>query len=215
MRQGIPRKSVKPLIEHCNKVGDRTGRSGAKILHEYLKLMKRYAGYFFNSAWPQKPVQHSGGFWLDDDESTFLFGRRSYKEEVERFIVILLKRNMSLEGFDGDRFDSQFDFYGRIMCGGCVVRDAMYDREYLRKLAEANAETAEKHRLDPQDTFWAQCYVYSISADCVKNEKMKRVGLEFMEKEGGAEGKTCDVWNKCLCPFGAKSSELVGLGSGR
>jgi hypothetical protein len=213
LRQGIPRKAVKPLIEHCNRVGDRKGCSGAKVMKNYLNLMKRYAGYFFDGAWPQKPLQHSGGFWLDDDESTFLFGRRSYREEGERFTVILLKRNMSLEGFDGDRFDHEFDFYGRIMCGGCVVRDAVYDREYLRKLAESNAETAEKHRLDPQDTFWARCYAYSVSADSVRNEEMKRVELEFMELEGGAEGKTCEVWNKTLCPYGAKSKELVVFGS--
>ena len=208
----IPKKAVKPLIEHCNRVGERTGRSGVSVLLGYLKLMKKHAGYFFDGAWPAEPLRHSNVLWLEDDEGKFLFGCRSFREEVERFTVIMLKRNFCLEGFDGERFDFDFDLYGRILCGGCVVRDAMHDREFLRKLELSKAETAEKHKLDPGDTFWAQCHDYNLSAESVKNEKMKRVELEFFEVEGGAEGKTCDVWNRCLCPFGAKCRELGKLG---
>ena len=46
MRQAIPRKAVKPLIEHCNQWGMKMGRSGAEVFQEYLVWMKRYGDFF-------------------------------------------------------------------------------------------------------------------------------------------------------------------------
>jgi hypothetical protein len=211
LRNAIPKKAVKPLIEHCNKVGAMTGRSGAQVLAGYLKLMKKHPGYFFSDPWPAKLVNF-GGFWLQDDEDEFLSEARSYRDEIERFTVILLKRNLCLEGFNAERFDSEFEFYGKLLCIGCVVPDAMYNREYLRKLEETNAEIAENYRLNPDDRFYARDYNYRFSARSLMYEKMKRVELEFQELEGAAEGKTCELRNKCLCPYGARSLELIKLG---
>jgi hypothetical protein len=111
LRHAIPKKAVKPLIAHCNRVGAETGRSGVHVLAGYLKLMKRHPGFFFSDPWPAKPL-NLGGLWLQDDEDEFLQEARSYRDEIERLTVILLKRNLSLEGFDAERFDSEFSFYG-------------------------------------------------------------------------------------------------------
>lgn len=212
MRWAIPKKAVKTLVEHCNKVGEKTGRSGAEVLRDYLRWMKKYADYFFSSAWPAKPLPPSCELWLSSEEDRFLDKSRRYKEEVERFTVVLLKRNLSLEGFGAEHFDSEFDFYGRLLCYGCAVPDAMHLREFLKKLEESNAEIAEKRKLEPNDPFWAQLYDYRFSAESLRMEKMKRAELGFLEVEGGAEGKVCAPHNKCLCPYGAKSWELIKLG---
>lgn len=208
----IPKKAVKQLIEHCNKVGARTGRSGAQVFHGYLGLMKKYVAYFFSDLWPPKPVVRSFSLWLDDDEDEFFSESTSYKEEIERFTVILLKRNLCLEGFDAERFDSQFSFYGKLLCIGCAVPDAMYLREYFRKLEESNANIVEKHGLDPNDRFYGRLYEYRFSPESLRIEGMKRVELEFLEVYGDAEGRACEVRNRCLCPYGAKSRKLVELG---
>ena len=209
----IPKKAVKPLIEHCNRVGDRTGRSGAVVMQGYLKLIKNYAGYFFSDNWPAKPVVHVDFLWLEPDEDEFLSSCRGYRDEVERFTLILLKRNICLEGFDAEHFDFDFDFYGRILCRDCVVRDAMHARWYLRRLDEVEAETREQLQRDPKDPILVESLAIRSLPENAKLEKMKRVELGFYELEGGAEGKSCDVWNKCLCPFGAKSRELGEFGS--
>jgi hypothetical protein len=190
LRHAIPKKAVKPLIAHCNKVGAEIRRSGAQVLAGYLKLMKKHPEYFFSDPWPAKPV-NLGGWWLQEDEDEFLSEARSYRDEIERFTIILLKRNLCLEGFNGERFDSEFGFYGKLLCLGCVVPDAMYNREYLQKLEETNAKIAENYRLNPEDRFYARDYNYRFSARSLMNEKMKRVELEFQELEGDAEGKTC------------------------
>jgi hypothetical protein len=211
LRQAIPKKAVKPLIEHCNKVGAETGRSGVQVMAGYLKLMKKHAGYFFSDPWPAKPV-NNWGLWLQDDEDYFLSEHRGYRDEVERFVVILLKRNLCWEGFNRERFDSEFSFYGKMLCLGCEVPEAMRLRKYLVDLEKSNAEIAEDYKSDPSDYMHSRMYAYRFSSGAVRDTKMKQVELEFLELYGGTEGKTCEARNKCLCPYGAKSSELIKLG---
>ena len=115
VRRAIPKKAVKALIEHCNRFGEKTGRSGAEVFGNYLKWMKKHADYFFSSPWPPKRVSKNGG-WMTDLEHEFIDGRGSYDEEIERFTIVLLQRNLSLEGFNAEYFEGDFDFYGRMAC---------------------------------------------------------------------------------------------------
>jgi hypothetical protein len=209
-RYGIPKKAVKALIEHCNKFGDRTGRSGVEVFKDYLVWIKKHADYVFSQPWP--PRYASAGTWLTTEESKFIYNSKSYDEEVERFTVVLLKRNLSLEGFEREYFEGEFDFYGRLYCDCCAVPRAMYLREYFKKLKESNEWIEQNRKLEPNDDFWLRLYEARFSADAVKAEKMKRVLLEFMEVDGKAKGKVCKVHNKFLCPYGSKSRELVKLG---
>jgi hypothetical protein len=95
---------------------------------------------------------------------------------------------------------------------GCPVPDAMYNRKYLRDLEESNAKIAEDCKLHPDDKFYVCQYNFRFSPRSLMEEKMKRVELGFLEHEGGAEGKTCEVHNKSLCPYGARSLELIKYG---
>jgi hypothetical protein len=211
LRQAIPRKAVKPLIEYCNKVGAETGRSGAQVMAWYLKLMKKHAGYFFSDPWSVNPVRKCG-LWLQDDEDEFLSEHRGYRDEIERFTVIMLKRNVCLEGFNAEQFASEFKYYGRLLCLDCEVPEAVYLRKYLRDLEKSNIEVAKDYKSNPGDTFYSSIYENRLSPQAIRDEKMKRVELEFLELYGGTEGKTCEERNKCLCPYGAKSLELLELG---
>jgi hypothetical protein len=210
MRYEIPKKAVKALIEYCNKFGDKTGRSGVQVFKDYLEWMKKHSDYVFSNPWP--PRYASTGTWLTTEESKYILNSKSYEEEVERFTVVLLKRNLSLDGFERDYFEKEFDFYGRIYCGCCTVPRTMHLREYLEKLKESNAWIEEHRKLEPNEDFWERLHETRFSADAIKAEKMVRVELEFMEVDGKAKEKVCKVHNKFLCPYGSRSRELVKLG---
>jgi hypothetical protein len=199
------------LLSYCNKVGAETGRSGALVMAGYLKLMKKHPGYFFSDPWSVKPVQ-KWGLWLQDDKDDFLSQHRGYRDEVERFTVIMLKRNVCLEGFNAEGFASDFSYYGKLLCLGCGVPEAMYLRKYLWELEKSNIKVAEDYKANPGDRFYSSIYEDRFSTQAIRDAKMKRVELEFLELYGGTEGKDCEARNKCLCPYGAKSSELIKLG---
>lgn len=211
MGQGIPRKAVRALIEHCNRFGEKTGRSGAEVFKDYLEWIKKNADYFFASHWPPKYVLT--GTWLTKEECRFILDSKNYEEEVERFTVVLLKRNLSLDGLKAEYFEREFGFYGRMFCGHCSVPAAMYLREYIAKLEESNAWIEKQRKLEPYDAYWMKLYDNSFSAKAIRSCKMARVQLGFIEVDGAAEGKVCEVHNKYLCPYGVLSWELVKLGN--
>jgi hypothetical protein len=211
VRRAIPKKAVKALIEYCNKFGDRVGRSGAEVFEDYLRWMKKHADFFFSSNWPPKLVP-TAETWLSHEECEFIDGSAGYQEEIERFTVALLRRNLSLEGFKAEYFDSEFEFYGRVFCRDCAVPQAMYLREYLQKLRE-RAEWLEGKLKSEDSDFWLSLQETYNDPKQVRHDKMVAVELEFMEKEGEAEGKTCTARNKYLCPYGAEALMLVRIGS--
>ncbi len=211
VRRAIPKKAVKPLIEHCNRFGEKTGRSGAALFVCYMAWMKKYADYVFSDPWPPKLV-HDGKSGLPSEVVKFILGGSSFEEEVERFTVVFLKRNLSLEGFDAECFESQFDFYGRMFCDGCCVPGAMYLRWYVQKLEETNREIEESARANPHDDCNRRLWEFRSSPEERRSGKMADVKLEFFEKEGVSLGKTCEVRNKYLCPYGAGSRRLIRKG---
>jgi hypothetical protein len=211
VRLGIPKKAVKPLIEHCNRFGEKTGGSGADIFQAYLVGIKRHADYFFSSPWPLRHVV-VGGVGLTLEEDAFVSASCSYAEEVERFTIALLKRNLSLEGFNSECFKQQFEFCGRVACYGCAVPKAVRLRKYVKDLEESNAEIEQKNKLEPNNPIWDRLYAFRFSSEAKRSDKMANVELEFLEVEGGAKGKACAVRNKYLCPYGEGSSELIELG---
>jgi hypothetical protein len=211
MSRGIPEKAVRALVEHCNRFGDETGRSGAEVFKDYLDWIKRHADYFFAQHWPPKYVPT--GTWLMEEECRFITDSRSYEEEVERFTIVLLRRNLSLEGLETECFETEFGFYGRMFCGDCSVLTAMRLREYVAKLEDFKTWIEERKSLEPNDACWMKLYDDSFSAEALRLGKMARVRLGFIEADGAAEGKVCKVHNKYLCPYGALSCELIKLGN--
>jgi hypothetical protein len=211
VRLGIPKKAVKPLIEHCNRLGEKAGRSGAEVFEDYLEGIKRHADYFFSSPWPPRHVLIDG-VGLTWEEDAFISASCSYAEEVERFTIALLKRNLSLEGFNSECFEQQFEFCGRVACFGCAVPEAVRLRKYVKELEESNAEIEQKRKLDPNNPIWDRLHAFRFSSEARRSAKMANVELDFLEVEGGAKGKACAVRNMYLCPFGEGSSELIGLG---
>jgi hypothetical protein len=210
VNQGIPETAVRALIELCNRFGEKTGRSGAEVFKDYLEWIKKHADYFFSAHWPPKYVPK--GTWLNREECAFILDGKDYEEEVERFTVVLLKRNLSLEGLKTEYFEQEFGYYGRMFCGHCSVPAATHLREYIAKLEELAAWIEKQKSMEPNDSYWMKLYDSPFSAETSKSAEMARVQLRFLEVDGAAEGKACAVRNKYLCPYGKKSRELVKRG---
>ena len=206
MREGIPKSAVKLLVEHCRKLSVETGRPAAEILREYLELMKKYAGFFFSRPWPEK-LDKQGA--LSDEDGKFIEGGGSHEERCERFTLVCLRRNMSVEGFDSEGFLEDFKFYGGMECWNCPVPEAMRLRKDVERVEQFRREIEEKMKQKEPSWVTRQMYEHLKRPDVVREDRMRLVKLRFFEEDGGARGKSCEVKNKYKCPYGEESEQLT------
>jgi len=205
----IPKVAVKPLLEHCQKLSEETGGSPAEIFKKFLELMKKYAEYFFGERWREKLDRQ---FDFSDVDVDFIEGSESYSEECDRFTLVCLRRNISLEGFDSEGFDEDFKFHGNMECWNCVVPDAVWLREKIAQIAQAKKEFEEEAKQEKPSLFAIDMCQHYKRPDVVRSDKMMIVKLKFYEEKGSAEGKTCDVRNMYRCPYGEESGQLIADG---
>ena len=209
--RGIPKRAVKSLLEYCNEKSRKTGVSAAKILKNYLELMKKYADYFFSEPWPEKPDKQFE--WdLNEVDKKFVDGGKNYAERVERFTVVCLRRNMSMEGFDAEGFDEDFGFYGKMECWNCVVPDAVRLREDVERIEQAVRKNEEEMKQQEPSWIVKEMYEHYKRPDVVRGNKMLCVELRLYEEMGRAIGRSCDVKNKYKCPYGEESEKLIEHG---
>ena len=202
----IPKSAVKPLMEHSQKLAEETGIPALEIFKKYLELMKKYADYFFSKPWPEKPDKKLD---LNDEDLEFIKKAKDYEEERERFTLVCLRRNMSIEGFDAEKFEDDFKFYGRRECWGCVVPEATGLRDYIKKVEETARMFEEKAKQENPSWIALEMCKYYKRPDVVRKDKMMLVKLRLYEELGGAEGKSCNVKNKYRCPYGEESNRLI------
>jgi len=207
----IPKSAVKPLILYCERLSGETGRSAAEIFKEYLELMNKYGEYFFSEPWPEK-VDKPVGFRFGDEDVNFIEGAEGYEEECERFTLVCLRRNISMEGFDAEGFDEDFKFYGHVECWDCVVPEAVRLREHIKLVEQAVREYEEEVKQENPSWVAREMCEYYKRSDVVRRDRMMCVELRLYEEMGGAKGKNCGVKNKYRCPYGAKSGRLIEHG---
>ncbi|NWF87758.1 hypothetical protein HXY32_08140 [Candidatus Bathyarchaeota archaeon] len=205
----IPKAAIKPLVEYCQKLSGEIGKPATHIFKEFLELMRKYADYFFGRPWPEKLDKR---FDPSNADSSFIKSSKNYNEECERFTVVCLRRNMSLEGFDADGFNEDFGFYGKKACWDCVVPDAMWLREEIKRIEEAITKIEEGMKAQEPSYVISSMYAMYRRPDVVRRNKMNYVELRLYEEEGGAEGKVCEVRNKYRCPYGEETNELIECG---
>lgn len=202
----IPKSAVKSLLEYCNELSRETGTSAAEIFKNYLEWMKKYADYFFREPWPETRDRR---FELSDGDREFIEGGKNYAEKVERFTVVCLRRNISMEGFDCGGFDNDFKFYGRMWCWDCVVPDAVRLRGDIERIEQAIRNNEEEMKREEPSWIAKEMYEYYKRPDVVRMNKMMLVELRLYEEIGGAKDKSCEVKNKYRCPYRKKSERLI------
>lgn len=184
----IPKSAVGSLLEYCNEEASKTGSSAPEMFRNFLELMKKFTDYFFSVPWPEKADKR---FEFSDLEVEFLDGSKSYKDECERFTMVCLRRNISMEGFDSQGFREEFEYHGRVECWDCSVGEVTKLKKFI--------ELMEKHRLDFR---W----------EMGRKDKMRFVNLRLLKEDGGAKGKSCEVRNKYRCPYGEGSEKFIEAG---
>ena len=103
-RRQLPKTAIKDLIEMCDAMTDVFGGSASQRLDRYLKLMEKYDYYFFSEEWPAKYnydeattfTQKDLNFLHDTEEAA-----ADKSEFQDRLDIVCLRKNMSLEGFEG------------------------------------------------------------------------------------------------------------------
>ena len=202
----IPKSAVKPLMEYCERLSEQTGKPAAQIFREYLELMKKYADFFFSWPWPEKPDKQAD---LIDEDVKFIEGGGSHEERYERFTLVCLRRNMSVEGFDSEGFLEDFEFYGGMECWNCPVPEAVRLRKDVERVQQLRREIEEK--MKQKEPSWGTTHMYEHlnRPDVVRMDKMSLVKLRFFEEDGGAKGKSCEVKNKYKCPYGEEAEQLI------
>jgi len=201
----IPKKAVKPLIEHCAKLSEETGKPADEIFKNYLELMNKHADYFSARPWPEtrqvKP-------WLKREDLEFIEGAGSHEERLERFTLVCLRGNISLEGFNSELFRENFASYGGRECRRCSVPEAMRIREYVELEEQQMREIEEDLKRENPSWLSKSMSEHNKKPDVVKAFKMVRVELRLYE-EIGAKGKSCEVKNKYKCPYRELSEKLI------
>lgn len=92
---------MKPLLEACNMYSIMRARymSAAEYFEKFMGLIERYADYFFSEPWPEKYDREEATSFSDEDLNFVDEG--DVKELYDRLTTVSLRKNMSLEGFEG------------------------------------------------------------------------------------------------------------------
>ncbi|MEM4143015.1 MAG: hypothetical protein QW445_02580 [Candidatus Bathyarchaeia archaeon] len=166
--------------------------------------MRKYSDYFFQKPWSEKRDKE---FELGTEDLEFIDASKDYSEERERFIIICLRRNMSLEGFDSVGFEDDFNRYGRVACLGCVVPEAAIVKELIKQVEESVKKNEEEVRQVNPSWVAEVMNKYYKRPEVVRRNKMLLVELRLYEEIGLAAGKSCEVRNKY--PYGEGSKKLI------
>ena len=99
-KRKIPKKAVKPLMQTCEMLSEEWKKPAKDIFKRFLKLMNRYADYFFSQPWPAK-YDYEKATTFTDEDIEFLSEGES-EEFPDRYTTLCLKKNINLEhGFMG------------------------------------------------------------------------------------------------------------------
>jgi len=176
----IPKSAVKPLLEYCAKLSEETGRPTVEIFKEYLELIKKYADYF-DEPWPETKQTRRG---FTEKENELIEAAGNLSERLERFTLVCLRRNISLQGFDSEHFVHDLDFYGHHRCNDCIVPEAEGLRKYLEELEQERRRIEEDLKSDEPSWLSIRMADYYKKPEVIKSEKMSVAKLRLVEVYG-------------------------------
>jgi len=208
--QMIPRKAVEPLVETCKQLSKEWRRPAPLIFESILKAMKKHSEFFFKRPLPE--VKEKTYELLNEEEKEFIFQDKTFEGERERLVLVCIRRNLSLEGFDKKGFFLDYNFFGSLRCIDCKVPDAMKLREELKKHEEFTKRIEEEiRRGEPSEhaRIWSE---HLKKPEVRRHYKLLEVKLKLYEEDGLAEGKVCEHKNMYSCPYGEDSLKLVEEG---
>lgn len=207
-RLKIPRKAVDPLIETCVELSRKWNKPADEIFKEFLELIVKYSDFFFRRPFPET-LKTSHKLELEDEETEFIEASKTYREECSRFLLVCLRRNMSMEGFDKENFLKDYDFYGRSECHICLLPEVLKLRKEWNEYQELKKKVNQEVQLKNPPQYVKMWHEHLKKPDVIKYYKMLEVKLWLYEEEAELKGRRCRVQNKYQCPYGAESRKLI------
>jgi hypothetical protein len=98
-RDSLPIAALEQMMSAAKAASEKAEEKTARdIFKKYLVLIDKYRDYFFSEPWPEKwNIKHATIFTREDTD----FIDENDDEFVERVMAVLMKKNISLEGFNG------------------------------------------------------------------------------------------------------------------
>ncbi len=156
----VPRAFLKQLMssdeESSSKSGGMTAQDSFK---DYLRLMDKYRDYF-SGPWPKKwDFKYATTFTQEDEE----FIDEGEDDFVDRFLTVILKKNVSLEGFNALGFQWTYDAYREQF----VKPDLKKTYEAFKALVKtgAGAEEILKKMLENQNVSFVHMSLVELLED--------------------------------------------------
>lgn len=158
----LPRAFLKQLMSSAEESGSKSGGMTARdIFKDYLRLMDKYRDYF-SGPWPKKwDFKYATTFTQEDEE----FIDEGEDDFVDRVLTVVLKKNVSLEGFNALGFQWTYDAYREQF----VKPELKRVYEAFKKLVKTGADAEEilKKMLENQDiSFVHMSLVELLKDDC-------------------------------------------------
>jgi hypothetical protein len=97
-KRKLPKAALAQMKIAAAHASKKTGKTALEIFKEYyLRLMDKYSDYFFSGPWPKKfDINHATNFTREDLD----FIDENEDEYVDRVETVMLKKNISLAGFN-------------------------------------------------------------------------------------------------------------------
>jgi hypothetical protein len=129
----LPKAAIVRLVSMAEEASRKLKDKSAKeIFQSYLMLMGKYRDYFFSEPWPKKfDYKHVTTFTHEDID----FMDENDDEYADRVLTVLLKKNMSLAGFNkkGGMMWANQAFYRQL-----ILPELKSIFDAFRKLAETD-----------------------------------------------------------------------------
>ena len=196
----IPRAAVQPLTELCVELSREWNKPADGIFEEFLELMMKYSDFFFSKPFPEA-LEKPPKIGYEDDEEEFLSAAKTYRDECGRFLLVCLRRNMSMKGVDKEGFLSDYRFYGGFECKDCLVPEAMRLRKKWKEYEELKRKVDEEVQLGNPSEYARVSYEHLREPSVTRYYKMLEVKLWLFEEESGVKGKEYQVYGPYVYGF--------------
>lgn len=206
----LPKRALEPLMDCCRYLAKRwrLGDKPADVFRRVLEEMREHEGFFFGRPWNEEK-----GLGLGEEERGFIEGGETQEERSWRFTLVCLRRNMSMEGLEGEGFTRDYEVIGRESCRRCAVLEAVKLRMSVEENTRVRREVEEVMRRPGPPDVTRDWHEHLNRPETVRREKMKIVELRLYEELGGAEGRSCEDENRYNCPHGVESDRLIEDGA--
>ena len=197
----LPKIAIKKMMDEAEEIAKRGFASAADIFEGWMGLIDRYRDYFYCESWPEKfDYERVTTFTQEDID----FIDENDEEYVDRVSAVLLKKSISLEGFN---VNGEFAWAEQAFFKQFVNPELELVYNHFKELAKSDisAEDILNKLLETHDTYFVHRslveFVGDASSDDLLDLRVSEV-LELLHAKGSTlmdeEESTCSYQREKL-----------------